>query len=177
MQRRDFLVQGGAAGIAATAAMGAVGSLATIAKADVPAGTKFKLKYGPHPGMFENHAGEDYLDQLKYAADQGFTAWEDNGMKGQSPEMQEKIGKTLDDLGMTMGVFVAHGDFSSKAFVRKDDKDARAKVVQDVKDSVAVAKRVPGHVVGDGKSTIAELVEVVNSDPRRGIGIHKRRVV
>lgn len=38
---------------------------------------------------------------------------------------------------------------------------------------VAVAKRVPGHVVGDGKSTIAELVEVVNRDPRRGIGHEK----
>ena len=35
---------------------------------------------------------------------------------------------------------------------------------------VAVAKRVPGHVVGDGKNTIAELIEIVNSDPRRGIG-------
>lgn len=38
---------------------------------------------------------------------------------------------------------------------------------------VAVAKRVPGHVVGDGKSTIAHLVDVVNSDPRRGIGHEK----
>ncbi len=38
---------------------------------------------------------------------------------------------------------------------------------------VAVAKRVPGHVVGDGKSTIAELIEIVNSDPRRGIGHEK----
>ncbi|HSO34179.1 MAG TPA: cyanophycin synthetase, partial [Labilithrix sp.] len=38
---------------------------------------------------------------------------------------------------------------------------------------VAVAKRVPGHVVGDGKSTIAELVAIVNSDPRRGIGHEK----
>jgi cyanophycin synthetase len=38
---------------------------------------------------------------------------------------------------------------------------------------VAVAKRVPGHVVGDGKSTIAQLVEIVNSDPRRGIGHEK----
>jgi len=31
---------------------------------------------------------------------------------------------------------------------------------------VAVAKRVPGHVVGDGKRTIAELVDQVNEDPR-----------
>ena len=38
---------------------------------------------------------------------------------------------------------------------------------------IAVAKRVPGHVVGDGKHTIAELVDIVNSDPRRGIGHEK----
>jgi cyanophycin synthetase len=38
---------------------------------------------------------------------------------------------------------------------------------------VAVAKRVPGHVVGDGTHTIAELVDIVNEDPRRGIGHEK----
>lgn len=38
---------------------------------------------------------------------------------------------------------------------------------------VAVAKRVPGHVVGDGKSTIKQLVDEVNKDPRRGIGHEK----
>jgi cyanophycin synthetase len=38
---------------------------------------------------------------------------------------------------------------------------------------VAVAKRVPGHVVGDGKSSISELIDVVNQDPRRGIGHEK----
>ncbi|WP_299988044.1 cyanophycin synthetase [uncultured Ruegeria sp.] len=38
---------------------------------------------------------------------------------------------------------------------------------------VAVAKRVPGHVVGDGTHTIAELVDIVNQDPRRGIGHEK----
>lgn len=35
---------------------------------------------------------------------------------------------------------------------------------------VAAAKRVPGHVVGDGSRTIAELVDIVNLDPRRGVG-------
>jgi len=40
-------------------------------------------------------------------------------------------------------------------------------------DLVAVAKRVPGHVVGDGKHTIEELVDIVNQDPRRGIGHEK----
>ena len=38
---------------------------------------------------------------------------------------------------------------------------------------VAVAKRVPGNVIGDGKLTIAQLIEIVNSDPRRGIGHEK----
>ncbi len=38
---------------------------------------------------------------------------------------------------------------------------------------VAVSKRVPGHVVGDGERTIAQLVDKVNEDPRRGIGHEK----
>src|SRR5690554_646389 len=38
---------------------------------------------------------------------------------------------------------------------------------------VAATRRTPGHVVGDGRSTIAELVEVVNQDPRRGVGHEK----
>ncbi|MCI5046350.1 MAG: cyanophycin synthetase [Aquisalinus sp.] len=35
---------------------------------------------------------------------------------------------------------------------------------------VAAAKRVPAHVKGDGKSTIEELVDRENLDPRRGVG-------
>jgi cyanophycin synthetase len=35
---------------------------------------------------------------------------------------------------------------------------------------VAVAERVPAHVVGDGRLTIEELVEKTNRDPRRGNG-------
>ncbi len=38
---------------------------------------------------------------------------------------------------------------------------------------VAAAKRTPAHVVGDGKSTIEELVHIVNKDPRRGYGHEK----
>ena len=38
---------------------------------------------------------------------------------------------------------------------------------------VAAAKREPGHVVGDGKHTIAELVDIINEDPRRGVGHEK----
>jgi cyanophycin synthetase len=38
---------------------------------------------------------------------------------------------------------------------------------------VAVAQRVPGRVVGDGASSIGELIAEVNRDPRRGIGHEK----
>ena len=37
----------------------------------------------------------------------------------------------------------------------------------------AVAQRVPAHVDGDGKHTVAELVDITNADPRRGIGHEK----
>jgi cyanophycin synthetase len=38
---------------------------------------------------------------------------------------------------------------------------------------VAIAERVPAHVVGDGTSTVADLVELTNADPRRGVGHEK----
>jgi cyanophycin synthetase len=37
----------------------------------------------------------------------------------------------------------------------------------------AIAERVPAHVVGDGVHTVAELVDITNSDPRRGVGHEK----
>jgi len=35
---------------------------------------------------------------------------------------------------------------------------------------VAAAKRTPAHVIGDGRSTIQQLIDKVNADPRRGYG-------
>ena len=35
---------------------------------------------------------------------------------------------------------------------------------------VAAAQRVPAHVIGNGKSNIEQLIEITNSDPRRGYG-------
>ncbi len=37
----------------------------------------------------------------------------------------------------------------------------------------AIAERVPAHVTGDGEHTVAELVELTNADPRRGVGHEK----
>lgn len=66
----------------------------------------FKLNYAPHFGMFSNNAGKDPIDQLKFMADNGFMALEDNGMMAKPVELQTKIGETMAKLGMTMGVFV-----------------------------------------------------------------------
>src|SRR6266705_1309951 len=38
---------------------------------------------------------------------------------------------------------------------------------------VAVAERVPAHVIGDGVHSVRELVDITNRDPRRGIGHEK----
>jgi len=42
---------------------------------------------------------------------------------------------------------------------------------------IAAAKCIPGHVVGDGGSSVAELVEETNKDPRRGKGFEKVMVI
>ena len=47
-------------------------------------------------------------------------------------------------------------------------EDYRLLVINNV--LVAAAKRTPAHVIGDGESTITQLVDEVNKDPRRGYG-------
>lgn len=103
--------------------------------------TPFHLKYAPHFGMFRNAAGDDLVDQLKFAADQGFTAWEDNEMKSRPVAEQERIARAMSDLGMTMGVFVATVTFTDVTFAGRDSA-AREAVLKDVRESVEVAKRV-----------------------------------
>ena len=66
----------------------------------------FNLDYAPHAGMFAAHAGDNFIDQIKFMHDQGFRSIEDNGMVKRTVALQEEIGKTLANLGMTMGVFV-----------------------------------------------------------------------
>ncbi len=104
MERRNFLKSTALSGIALTGITGALNVSASETVASNAA--KFKLKYAPHFGMFKSSAGDDLIDQIKFMADQGFTAFEDNGMMGRTPEMQTKIGETLAKLNMTMGVFV-----------------------------------------------------------------------
>ncbi|MEM8944898.1 MAG: TIM barrel protein [Planctomycetota bacterium] len=135
MRRRDFL----ATSSLATATL--VATTATQAEeAKMP--KKFKLKYAPHFGMFKHMAGDDPIAELNFAADQGFTAWEDNGMKKRSIELQEKIARTMNQLGMTMGVFVASSIDWKQPTLTTGDEAVRAKFIEEIRESVEVAKRV-----------------------------------
>lgn len=66
--------------------------------------------------------------------------------------------------------FHAAKEVSSAVIVEKFivGDDYRLLVINNV--LVAAAKRTPAHVVGDGVSTVKQLVDIVNSDPRRGYG-------
>ena len=103
MKRRSFIQKTALS----TGALSLTGTL-TYANQFTSAGNahQFNLKYAPHLGMFKHLAGDDPIDQLNFMADQGFTAFEDNGMMSRDKAVQEKMGDTLAKRGMTMGVFV-----------------------------------------------------------------------
>ena len=44
-----------------------------------------------HDGMFRQHGGETFVDQIKWAHEQGFRSIEDNGMMARTPEQQKQI--------------------------------------------------------------------------------------
>ena len=140
MDRRSFMATSLAAGTAIS--MGAFGSRRAAAEpAESSNKAKFRLKYAPHFGMFCNHAGDDPIDQLKFMADEGFGAMEDNGMMERSKQLQEKIASQMSRLGMTMGVFVGCAHWGRKTFVRPA-KSVRKTLVKQMKAAVEVAKRV-----------------------------------
>jgi len=131
--RRDIMK----AGLYAGAGL-ATGSLPVSAS---PRAGPFKLKYAPHFGMFGNHAKDD-LDQVAFAADEGFVAWEDNGMGGRGPEFHDKFAALCAKRGVQMGIFVAHGIDWSNPTLTTGDKAIRDRFVSDIKASTEVAKRV-----------------------------------
>lgn len=133
VSRRSFISTA-----AATAAFAASVAPTVATAAESP--KKFKLKYAPSLGSFSQHAGNDPIDQIKFMADEGFTAMFDNGLPGKPPELQEKIAKEMDRLGMTLGPFVMYADFGKPTFVTQD-KDFQDQIVKTMKNAVEVAKR------------------------------------
>ena len=154
MQRRSFIKKG--ATVASVVGMGIPGinAMQLLNTETTQTMNTFKLNYAPHLGMFEKLAGEDPIDQLNFMADQGFTAFEDNGMKDRSVLLQEKMTQTMVNRNMTMGVFVAHKIYWNEPNLTSGKEDYRKEFLQQIAASVTVAKRVnatwmtvvPGHV-------------------------------
>ena len=102
MNRRKFTLLSSLLGI------GLATKIPSYAKSPKKLTKGFNLKYAPHIGMFKHSAGENPIDQINFMADNGFSAFEDNGMKNRSISMQNKIAEVMIKRNMKMGVFVAH---------------------------------------------------------------------
>ncbi|MBT2744924.1 MULTISPECIES: TIM barrel protein [unclassified Lysobacter] len=139
MQRRAFL-QSTAAAAAATV-LPSMAAVAAKPAAHAPA-PDFKLKYAPHLGMFEASAGKDPIAQIRYMAQAGFKAFEDNELMQRPVALQERIGETLAGNGMTMGVFVIDAGDNWKVSYTTGKKEFREAFVKTCREAVATAKRV-----------------------------------
>lgn len=133
LTRRSMLAGGAVAAAAAT----------TLAKAATPSNAaRFSLNYAPHEGSFASRGGR--IEQIAFAADQGFTAWEDNEAATRSVADQTAMARALQQRSMTMGVFVASmprwSDFRPQ-LGGNDDAD-RERFLADIRSSVDVAKRL-----------------------------------
>ncbi|NQX42938.1 hydroxypyruvate isomerase [Pedobacter steynii] len=138
--RNSFIATGAAlAGSSLNATAAPASGSATAATG--LAGKTFNLDYAPHEGMFANHAGKSFLDQIQYMYDQGFRSIEDNGYLGRPIEEQKKIGDLLAKLGMRMGVFVVDGGDNWKTSLTTGKKEFKDKFVETCKRSVEAAKR------------------------------------
>ena len=133
--RRSFL--------AATAAASLTTAMASTSFAAVEEdATKkpFSVRFAPHPGMFKASGGKDVIDQINFCHEKGFTAFEHNGIKKETPEKQQQIGDTLKQHKMSMGVFVAYADFVRPTFANPNKKTTQ-EILDQIKESVDVAKR------------------------------------
>lgn len=141
MQRRKFMQQSLLTGGALLT--GATGLFAKSSQAKAVTVEKpFHLNYGFHDGMFKNHAGKDFTEQIKFAHSMGFRSIEDNGMMKRPAEEQKKIGNTLAKLGMDMGVFVITSDnWHWKTTLTTGKPEWTDKMMKDCKEAVEVAKR------------------------------------
>jgi len=151
MKRRSFFKKG----LAFTLAPFVSADLIAKSNLEIKEMSKpFNLNYAPHFGMFKHNAGESLLDQIQFMYDHGFRSLEDNGMKNRTIDDQNSIAKKMSNLGMTMGVFVAHKIYWRDPNLTSGNKELQDEFVQNVKESIEVAKRVnakwvtvvPGHV-------------------------------
>ncbi|GAA0735711.1 xylose isomerase [Sphingomonas sp. ABOLD] len=103
---------------------------------------RFSLHFAPHEGSFASRGNR--LEQIAFAADQGFTAWEDNEAAARPVDEQVAMAKALSSRGMTMGVFVASMPKwgQSRPILGANDGAEREAFLADIRASIDVAKRL-----------------------------------
>jgi cyanophycin synthetase len=74
------------------------------------------------------------------------------------------------DLPSAEDAFLLAQEISREVIVEKFHRGRDHRILVVNGKVVAVAERIPAHVIGDGVSTIRELIEITNKDPRRGDG-------
>lgn len=126
------------AGTAASSALAVTGS----ASSQGSNAAYFSLAYAPHEGSFASRGG--LIEQIAYAADQGFRAWEDNEARARPVAEQERIAKALAQRGMKMGVFVASMPKwgQSRPLLGANDGAEREAFLEDIRTSIDVARRL-----------------------------------
>ncbi|WP_291401120.1 TIM barrel protein [Daejeonella sp.] len=139
MNRSEFIKSSGLLGLSLAAGFSAQ---ASNNKGPGKAEKTFNLDYAPHAGMFAAHAGNNFIDQIKFMHDQGFRSIEDNGMMGRPIAMQEEIGNTLAKLGMTMGVFVVDKGGNGANTLAAGKQEYIDIFLKGCRQAVDVAKRV-----------------------------------
>ncbi|MCF7569022.1 TIM barrel protein [Sabulilitoribacter arenilitoris] len=141
MKRRSFIKKGAATASFISFGLHGMNTL-NNKKNNFMSKHNFNLKYAPHFGMFKNLSGNDLIDQLNFMADEGFTAFEDNGMMKRDISMQNKIGETLAKRNMTMGVFVVDKGGNMANTLAAGKKEHVDIFLDGCKRAVEVAKRV-----------------------------------
>ena len=128
--------------IAAGAAMASLVPVGIAAQRRGSNAARFSLGFAPHEGSFASRG--DRIEQIAYAADQGFTAWEDNEAATRSVADQTAMAKALADRGMTMGVFVASMPkwSISRPLLGAEDGAEREAFLADIRTSIDVARRL-----------------------------------
>ncbi|MDH5602614.1 MAG: TIM barrel protein [Cyclobacteriaceae bacterium] len=138
MERRKFLKNGL---LTTTTLLAGTGMMESASFADEKKLNTFNMKFSPDFGIFDDVAGKELVDQIKWGYDQGFRAWENTGLKFKSVAEQELISKTIQQLGMEFGQFVGTMTFKEVTFAGRD-QSLREKVLQDIRNSVDIAKRM-----------------------------------
>ena len=139
MQRRSFIQQGLTTG---TSAFIGTSIFARESRNSFVPAQPFKMDYAFHDGMFKNSGGNNFVDQIQFAYDNGFRSIEDNGMMGRTVDEQKKIADKLKSLGMRMGVFVVAFDkWPLQTSLTSGKTEWKDKFLNTCNEAVDVAKR------------------------------------